>query len=342
MVTIKDVAREAGVSVSTVSFAINDSNYVAAETKKRIYEVIDRLNYQPNSSARRLVTRKSNNIGLYIPHPSSDIFNFAGNNVFTDLLQGIGEVADNKDHNLLLTWDHEQKNGNDAKVLELVRSSSIDGLLFVLPNQNTEILNQLTERSFPFVLLNGNYLEDQSVNTVDINNFDAAYQNTKHLIQLGHTKIAFISPGPLEFMVCRDRYEGYVEALTDAGIKMNDQYFYIGDYTEDSGVKAMEYFMKCKIHPTAVVAGRDNQAVGILEYASAHNQSVPEDIAVVSFENTQLAEKYHITSATTDLYLIGKEASQLLFKIIAQKNKRPPQNIIIPSELVIRKSCGAK
>ncbi|GGD98120.1 LacI family DNA-binding transcriptional regulator [Paenibacillus nasutitermitis] len=340
-ITIKDIAREAGVSISTVSFAFNGTAPVAAETKARIFEVIKRLNYQPNSAARGLVTRKTNNICLFTPHPASDFFSFKGNSVFADLLQGIGEVLDQKDHNLLISWENLGHKAKTPKLIKLMRERAMDGVLISLPDHDSSIIEELTEQNFPVVILGSNDLKNQ-VNSVDVDNYEIAYRNTQHLIDLGHTRIAFISPGPLEFLVCEDRLEGYQDALDSAGIKRKEEYIYIGDENESSGRKAAEHFRLLKEPPTAIVAGRDVQAVGVLDYAAANGLSVPGDIALVSFENTALADKYGITSITTNLYEIGKEGAKLLLKLLNRKKDRPAQNISIPSELIIRSSCGAQ
>jgi len=338
MVTIKDVAREAGVSVSTVSFAINGTAPVAPDTKKRILEVVERLGFQPSSAARGLVTRRSNTIGLYVPNPGEDIFNFAGNIVFSNMLQGIGEIAEDKGSNLLLSWDHKDRE-KASKALDLARGRTVDGLLFMNPNLDASVIRELIELKFPFVIM-GHHFKEYPVNTVDIDNFSAAYDNTTHLIRLGHKRIAFISPGPLDFYVSEDRYEGYLEALKDANLPAIPEYFYVGNHRVSSGSDAMRHFLACKEPPTAVVAGRDNQALGVLEYAKVHGLNIPEDMALVSFENSDLAEKYNISSVVTDLYLIGREAAKVLFQLIGRGKERLPKNLVIPSKLVIRSSCG--
>ncbi len=340
MVTIKDIAREAGVSISTVSFAFNGTAPVAPATKERIMEVIRRLNYQPNSAARGLVTRKTNNICLFTPHPYSDFFSFSGNSVFSDLLQGIGEILDQRDYNLLISWENIGHKTKTPKLVKLMRERAMDGVLICLPDHDSSIIAELSEQNFPIIIIGSNSLKSQ-VNSVDVDNYEISYRNTRHLLDLGHSKIAFISPGSLQFLVCEDRHEGYKSALEDAGVKFSEEYLYIGDDKEASGYKAAEYFQTLKEPPTAIIAGRDSQAVGVWEYAREHGLAIPNDIALVSFENTEQAVKYGISSATTNLYEIGKEGAKLLLKLLSRKKDRSPQNHVIPSELIIRTSCGA-
>lgn len=340
MSTIKDVAREAGVSISTVSFAINGTAPVAPETRRRIFETIERLNYQPNSAARGLVTRKSNNIGIFVPQPDSAIFTFSGNQLFANLLQGIGEVAGEKGYNLLLAWDRPDKN-KPSKVIELARSGAVDGLLFIIPNHDHTIIDQLIEIKFPFVFL-GNHYPDRPVDSVDIDNFQASYECTSHLLKLGHRRIAFISPGPLEFLVSEDRYEGYLSALREANIEADERLFYCGGDSRASGYRAMEHFAASGEAPSAVVAGRDVQAVGVLKYAGDRGMAVPRDLAVVSFENSELADMYDISSYSTDLYVIGNNGAKMLFQLISRKKERQPQHVVIPSKLFVRGSCGGR
>ncbi|MBP3965386.1 LacI family DNA-binding transcriptional regulator [Paenibacillus lignilyticus] len=338
-VTIKDIAREAGVSISTVSFAFNGTAPVAPETKERIFEVIKRLNYQPNSAARGLVTRRTNNICLFTPQPASGFFSFAGNSVFTHLLQGIGEILDQKDYNLLISWDNLGHKAKTPKLIKLMRERAMDGLLICLPSHDSSVIEELLEHRFPVVIIGSNGLKNQ-VNSVDVDNYDIAFRNVQHMLALGHTRIAFISPGPLEYLVCEDRLEGYRDALEEAGIRYRDEYLFIGDEHEGSGYRATDAFLSLKEPPTAIVSGRDTQAVGVCEYAKAHGLSIPDDLALISFENSELAEKYGISSVTTDLYEIGKEGARLLYKLLTRKKERSAQNIVIPSELIIRSSCG--
>ena len=338
MVTIRDVAREAGVSVSTVSFAFNGTAPVAPETKERIFEVIRRLNYQPNSAARGLAMQKTNNICLFTPHPGSDFFNFSGNSAFADLIQGIGEAADQKGYNILLSWDRDHI--KTSRAVKLSREQAMDGILFLLPSHDSGTIRELIEMKVPFVCM-GRYDGDQVIDSVDIDNLDASYRNTLHLIRLGHKRIAFISPGSLDYLVCADRLEGYKDALQDEGMDFRPEYVFIGDDRQTSGHKATDYFMHLPTPPTAIVAGRDIQAMGVLRYAREHSLSIPGDIALVSFENSDLANDHDITSITTNLHEIGRESARLLFSIIAHKRPRAPQNMILPSELIVRKSCGA-
>lgn len=340
MVTIKDIAREAGVSISTVSFAFNGTAPVAPETKERIMEIIRRLNYQPNSAARGLVTRKTNNICLFTPQPASEFFSFSGNSIFNDLLQGIGEILDQRDHNLLISWDNLGHKAKTPKLVKLMRERAMDGVLIFLPKHDSSVIAELTEQNFPIVIIGSNDMKNQ-VNSVDVDNHEIAYRNTRHMLSLGHSKIAFISPGSLEYLVCEDRLEGYKSALDEEGIKFREDFVYIGDDKESSGYRAMEYFRSLKDTPSAIVAGRDAQAIGVLEYAQIQGLNVPRDVALVSFENTSQAVKYGISSATTNVYEIGKEGAKLLLKLLSRKKERPPQNIVISSELIVRSSCGA-
>ncbi|MBB6671889.1 LacI family DNA-binding transcriptional regulator [Cohnella nanjingensis] len=340
MVTIKDIAREAGVSISTVSFAFNGTAPVAPETKARIMEIIKRLNYQPNSAARGLVTRKTNTVCLFTPHPATDFFSFSGNNNFNHLLQGIGEVLDQKDYNLLLSWDSFGHKAKTPKLVKLMRERAMDGVLICLPEHDSHIIEELTEQNFPVVIVGSNSLTNR-VNSVDVDNYEIAYKNTRHLLALGHSRIAFISPGPLKYLVCEDRHEGFKDAMKEAGMRVRDDYLFIGDEKEQSGYKAAEAFLALKEPPTAVVAGRDAQAVGVVDFARERGIGLPGDLALVSFENSAAAAKYGISSATTDLYEIGKEGAKLMLKLLGRKKDRAPQNVVIPSELVVRDSCGA-
>ncbi|MEK3883238.1 LacI family DNA-binding transcriptional regulator [Paenibacillus sp. PL2-23] len=339
MATIKDIAREAKVSISTVSFALNGTAPVAEETKKRIMEAVKKLNYVPSSTARSLVTSKTYTICLFIPNPKSNIFKFVGNTLLNDMLQGIGEVIDEQNYNLLLSWD--QASSSHSKMESLAGAKTVDGFLIFSPTDQMEPISFLIQHHFPFVFM-GPQMDNLTMNTVNVDNFDISYRNTSHLIKLGHKDIAFISPGSLDYLLSEDRYEGYKAALQDNNIRIDDRYLYIGDSREESGYEAMKYFRQLKKIPSAVIAGRDIQALGVIKYSAENGLRIPDDLALVSFENSDIAEKHQITSISTELYHIGKEAARLLLKQINYKRKLSPQNLIIPSELFIRSSCGSQ
>ncbi|MFD0710333.1 LacI family DNA-binding transcriptional regulator [Paenibacillus sp. GCM10027626] len=340
--TIKDVAREAGVSISTVSFAINGTAPVAADTKKRIFEVIEKLNYKPNSIARGLVTQKSNNIGLYWPSLNSEMFQFSENNLFLHLLQGVGDVIDQHGYNLLMAWN-SAKAINPNKIVEMAESRSVDGLLLVTPHQDDHVIDSLIRLRLPFVFL-GTYIDNDAVSSVDVDNRQAAYDVTAHLIKQGHRRVAFISPAPMNHFVSQTRYQGYQQALKDAGLHAPSGYLYIGDNLQASGYSAVDAFYKLPEPPTAIVAGRDIIAVGIMQYAAENGLSIPGQLAVVSFENSKLAEEHKITSASTNLYQIGKQAAQLIFDKLGLTNRpsAATQQLFIPSEIIVRESSDSK
>lgn len=339
MVTIKDVAREAGVSISTVSFALNGTAPVAPKTRERIVEVVNRLQYQPNASARGLVKQRTETICLFMPYAHSGVHHFSVNSGFPYLMEGIQEIVDHKDYNVLLSWDNEEL--RLIKALKLARQRAVDGILVLLPRGVPDAIRELKETGIPLVVMSC-HEGLESIDTVGIDNHDAAYRNTRHLIELGHRRIAFISPGPLDFWVSQDRLEGYSEALADAGLPFCPGYVHIGDERELSGYEAACRFRQLPEPPTAIVAGRDTQAVGVLRLARDCKLTVPDDLAIVSFENSRLAEEHGLTSISTNQYEIGRESARLLFRIMNRKRDRTPQNVVIPAELIVRRSCGSR
>jgi LacI family transcriptional regulator len=339
MVTIKDIAREAGVSISTVSFALNGTAPVAPKTRERIFEVVNRLQYQPHAYARGLVKQRTDTICLFMPYSVSGVHHFSVNSGFPHLMEGIKEIVDHKNYNVLLSWD--SADCRLGKAIKLARQRAVDGILVLLPRNPPEAIKELQETGIPLVVMSC-HEELEAIHTVGIDNHDAAYRNTRHLIDLGHRRIAFISPGPLDLWVAQDRLDGYSEALVDAGLRLYPEYIYIGDERESSGYEAARHFLQLPDSPTAIVAGRDAQSVGILRFARDIGLAVPEDLAIVSFENSAMAEDHGLTSISTNQYEIGRESTRLLFKIMNQKRKGHPQNIVIPAELVVRRSCGSQ
>lgn len=337
MATIRDVAKEAGVAVCTVSFAMNGSAHVAEGTKKRIFAAIEKLNYRPNQSARGLVTKRTQNIGLAVPVN----VRYMEGTVLSDIVQGTGEVAAEYDYDLFLSFQKkdtaEQQN---HFILDMFRKRSADGLiLFGAKLKETSYL-ELVKQRFPFVLISRPAIENVCY-SVDVDNVAAAYQATSYLIAKGHRKIGFIPPSEMENGVAVDRLQGYRNAMREAGLPDNDWVVFAPSYPSNGLQEARQLLESPKQRPTAIVAGRDKQGTGVLDVAKELGLSVPDDLAVVGIENSILSQlsRPALTSVEIPMREMGNKAAHILLDLIrGEKTYDDPQHAIVPTRLIERES----
>ncbi|MFD2333504.1 LacI family DNA-binding transcriptional regulator [Cohnella sp. GCM10020058] len=328
MATIKDVAKEAGVSIAAASLALNGKGSLSEETRAKIIETAERLHYKPNALAKGLVTsNKINTIGIIIPKPGTEFLPFVG----MDILGGVGEVANEKKYNMLLDWE-EGLGG--TKVLDLVRSGIVRGLVFFLPLNDVTTFRALNDLNFPYVLMS-RPPEGVYCSWVDVDNVDAAYQATVSLIKAGHTKISFSSPGPIDFLVSNDRHSGYRQALLSHNISYDESYVSIGNGDIQSGKAAMTHFLSLNEPPTALIAGSNLLAIGMIESLKEHGLD-HRDKAIITFDDSPLAESYGISAIHIPTNTIAKESARLLIKRIGHTRRVEPENIVIDAQLIVR------
>lgn len=337
--TIRDVAREAGVAVCTVSFAMNGSAHVAESTKKRIFEAIERLNYRPNQSARGLVTKKTNNIGFAIQRSVDEM----EGTVLSDLIKGMGNAANKRNYDLVISFQKSFQEGkDDDHILDVYRKRSADGLMLMGTKIGERPYKELVKQRFPFVLLGRPYREDVC-HSVNADNVEAAYQAIKYLIEKGHRRIGFITPCSIEEEVASDRLEGYKKAVIEAGFGVDEQLIVEGSFAENSGLAEAEALLKLNHPPTAILAGRDMLALRVLEKAKQLGVKVPEQLALVGFENSLMAQGAHpaITSLDFQIRDIGYYSANLLIDLIEGVVPYDPvQRLLIPHRIVERESSS--
>ncbi|MFD0710784.1 LacI family DNA-binding transcriptional regulator [Paenibacillus sp. GCM10027626] len=327
MTTIRDVAKEAGVSIASVSFAINGTGSISDETRKKILDVVEKLNYRPNAAAKGLVSGKVKTIGLIMPQPGTDFFAFAD----SEILEGIGITASTMGFNVLLSWEKDQ---GKSGIWDLIHEGLVRGLTFLLPSNDLATYRKLNDMNFPFVLMS-RPPEGINCNWVDVDNMDAAYQATLAFIRAGHKRIAFVSPGPVEYLVSKDRLAGYRLALTNHGLAYDPSCVYESNGNMEQGKDAFEQFMKLDDPPTAVLAGANMLALGILEAAG---DAGIQNIALITFDNSELAKSYNISAIDIPRGIIAREATNVLLRKIAQTTRTEPDSVVIPSEIVYRQT----
>jgi LacI family transcriptional regulator len=330
MATIKDVAREAGVSVATVSRVFNDSELVSADTRRAVREVATRLNYWPHGVARSLITSRTNAVGVLLP----DIYG----EFFSEIIRGIDQAARRSGLHLLVSSSH----ANTEELVAAMRSmrGRIDGLIVMAPDIEQPVATEVCAGQFPVVLLDPGF-EAEGCDTIAIANHDGALAMVRHLLHLGHRRIATVT-GPERNIDARQRLAGYRAALREAGAEISTELEMAGDFTETSGYEAVERLLRLAPRPTAVFVGNDYMAIGVLGALSDAGLRVPEQMAVTGFDDIAMARYLNpsLTTVQVDMLQLGERAVGRLLGI-----QREPDGArrheVLPTTLVVRSSCGA-
>ena len=327
-VTIYDVAREANVSMATVSRVVNGNQNVKPATRKKVLEVIERLEYRPNAVARGLASKKTTTVGVIIPDIS--------NNLYAELARGIEDIATMYRYNIILA-NSDQNEGKELTLLDTMLSKQVDGIVMMSDKVTENIQDSINNAPVPIVLA-GSVDELKEVPSVNIDYFEAAYEAVKVLIDNGHKRIAFVS-GPMNYTITKYKLEAYKKALEDAGLVVDESLIVSEEGTYDSGIAAYEETSQVEDAPTAYFAGSDELAIGIIHGVQDTGKQVPTDIEVISFENSKLARmvRPQLSSVVLPLYDIGAVAMRLLTKLM-NKEEVEQQTVILPHRIEMRDS----
>lgn len=326
-VTIKDIAKLANVSHTTVSRALNNSPYINSETKARIKALAKELNYVPNYNAKSLVLLKSYIIGVFfssISEGTSDTF-------FHEIVKGLNKVMDKK-YNLVIRGidNYEYSHPIDNK--------NVDGVIVVSQSKNDDsFIQTIIEKNIPMVVINRAINEEGIVNILS-NDTKGSYDAVEYLIHNNHKKIGLIQ-GNMEFESSTYRKKGYIMALEKNNIKINNDYILSGKYTLESGYDNMKKLLKLKNRPTAVFCANDDIAVGAMKAVFESGLSVPEDISIIGFDNSNFCNYVTptLTSVKKDSLTMSEIGGLYLLDIINKKNLNKDK-IFIESRLVVRDS----
>jgi len=331
MATIKDVAREAGVSVATVSRVFNDSELVSDDTRELVREVAGRLHYWPNGAARSLITNRTHALGVLLPDLYGDFF--------SELIRGMDVAARRAGMHLLVSSSHAD---TDALVAAL-RSmrGRIDALVVMAPDVDAARAIHDVALGFPVIVLDPG-LGVTACDTLSIANQDGAYQAVRHLLSLGHRRIATVT-GPATNVDARQRVSGYRMALEQAGVPLDPALEIEGDFTEPSGHRAVQALLALVPRPTAVFFGNDYMAIGALSALAETGVRVPEDLAVAGFDDIAMAR--YVTPALTTVHVnlieLGARAVERVLEVRASGHTVGPRHEVVAGRLVVRRSSGA-
>lgn len=333
--TIEEIAEIAQVSRSTVSRVLNNHPSVRQTVRDRVLQVIREYNYAPHAAARSLASSRTNVIGLLIPRSAAVIF---ADPFFPHVIQGITEACNSMGYFLMLamvTADFEQ--GFYSRIL---RSRHFDGIIMLSSDVDDPILPLLIKDRMPLVLI-GHHPYFQNLISVDVENREGARMAVAHLIGLGHTRIASIT-GPLQMTAGLDRRDGYKQALLEAGIPIVPELIVESDFTQEGGYQAMQRLLGLAPRPGAVFVASDPMAIGALRAIHEAGLEIPEDIALVGFDDLPSAAFSNppLTTVRQPIAEMGLTAGRLLLDRLDRQDFTPAQ-VRLPTSLVVRGSCGA-
>lgn len=334
MPTIKDVAKRANVSVATVSYVLNSSRPVHPDKKERILQAIEELDYTPNATARGLRVKRNKTIGLVIP----DIMN----PFYPDLAKGCQDAAKESGYTLMM-YNTDDQEGQLSGIIKEVKEGKVDGLILAsLKTTERNELQELLELSFPVVLAHRG-LEQVEIDSVVADNFTGAYDAAKHFVALGHRKIAFMN-GIERSPASEQRRNGYLAAMKSEALR---KWVVAGEGKYQTGYTTAYKLLQQPVsdRPTAILASSDLMALAVMDAAKDLALSVPEDIAVIGYDNLFIASFRSIALTTVHVprYEIGQEAAKLLIGKMEESKKcaaKKPSNQVLQTNLVIRKTCG--
>lgn len=330
MVTIKDVAKAAGVSPATVSLAMNNNAKVNRKTKERVQQVAKELNYIPNARAKALVQKSTKMIGLVIPE--------IANPFFSEMAQAIKDALIDSDYSIILCGtDNNPK--LETKYINMFKSGLVDGAIFsCLMPTNQEFVLDLACNNIPIVFIDRPGVDEKVIPVIKSNLKDGAYQLTQHLIGLGHKKIAFIG------RIDEERFQGYLQGLQEAGYPLRKTHLFDHSFTYDHGVEAGKAILQSKDRPTGIVCFNDEVALGLTQFLIKSGRRVPADFSVCGIDNT-VSRHYNPEITTIDVPKkeMGQTAADLLLKMInGQKIRKEERYIHFPVTLIKRASTGEK
>lgn len=327
--SIKDVAKDAGVSIATVSRVLNDINIVNEETKKKVQQSIKKLGYRPNIVARSLKTQRTSTIGIVIPDIS--------NQFYPEIVRGAEDVANIYNYNIILC-NTDLDPEKEMEYVRVLKEKMVDGVLYMSNSLEKNIVALLREYEIPTVLIE-TIDKEKSFPSVTINNEKAAFDAVEYLINKGNKKIAFVGMHEDAFNAVAYRFSGYKDALSKNGIEFNNDRVYFGGLKASDGYEGILKIIE-KGHIDSVFCASDEIAMGVINALRDKNISVPENVDVMGFDGTYGASIFYpkITTIAQPMYDMGSVAMRMLIKVI-NKIDLEEQHYVLNHEIIERNSC---
>jgi LacI family transcriptional regulator len=329
-VTIKEVAAAAGVSFGTVSRVINNDIHVKPETRETVLQAMQQLGFVANRQARSLAGGKSSTIGVLVPD--------LGTGYIGEIIRGIDAELSLADLDLVLYTTHRIASKEASYVANLAKGM-VDGLLLVLPRGLADFIGTLTQRNFPFVLID-HQGTGKDCPSVGATNWQGGYNATEYLIKLKHHRIGFIT-GWKDLGCAVDRLEGYRSALRTYHIPTAPELIYEGTFSQSDGYAGASALLALPNPPTAIFASNDVMAMGVMDAVRTRGLRVPDDISIIGFDDIPQASLVRpaLTTINQPLEMMGRVATQMLLDLLLDPEKKVTR-IELPAQLVIRDSCS--
>ncbi|MEZ4769843.1 MAG: substrate-binding domain-containing protein [Caldilineales bacterium] len=333
MATIHDVAKLAGVSAVTVSRVLNNSNRVSPATQARVQRAIDDLGYVPSVAARSLRSRQTFTLALIVP----DI----NNTFWTTVARGVEDAAQGKGYSVFLC-NSDENPAKQQRYLDVVISQQVDGVIIAPYDANADNLEKLRQRNIPVVVVDRD-ISGWEVDTVRGDSVAGARALVRHLVGLGHRRIAVIT-GTSNTTTAIDRVVGYHLALSEAGLEIDPALVRFGEFRSITGERQTDELLGMAEPPTAIFAANNAIAMGVIDSVGRHGLRIPHDIALVCFDDLPHASHLFpfLTVASQPVYDLGVNAAQLLLSRLADAEELPVRQVVLPTRLVVRRSCGSR
>ncbi|MEZ0536881.1 LacI family DNA-binding transcriptional regulator [Caldicellulosiruptoraceae bacterium PP1] len=336
MVTIKDIAREANVSPSTVSRVLSGNAKISKETIDKVMEVVERLGYIPNASAKSLVKKKAFAIGIFMPRKVEQVLT---GTFFDQVVSGICSVINETEYDLVLNISPPE---NEKKSLEnLIKSRKVDGIILLSSRVNDYSIEYLKKLKFPFIVIGTPYKNKESINWVDNDNKKASFDATNYLINLGHTQIGFLG-GFENLVVTQDRLEGYKQALTKNNIEFDSDMVKFTELEEKSSYEKARELLMLKNRPTAIVCMDDTISFATIGAARELGLKIGYDISIIGFNNSIFTTLSYpkLTTIDINVFYLGKYAAELLLKELVEPHKTY-KRLLVEHKLIEGDTCRA-
>lgn len=325
MYTIKDVAKLANVSISTVSYALNNTGNVSEKTRKKVLAAAKELDYKPNGMARSLKMKKNNIIAVVVNE-------FYGP-IYGEIIRGITQVTKHNEYEVIVA----ECFSNKTNITKVLSQRLVDGAIILAANVDDETVEDLVSENFPIVTLDRE-LRGDHIASVLIDNEQASFEVAKYFHELGYKQVGFLS-GPKDTYDNNKRFEGFKRGIKQFEMEFLSKWHLVGDFTEHSGYVAMQKFLKENTPPRAFFIANDEMAIGAMRALEENEIRVPDEVAIIGFDDIRLCE-YVIPKLTTvkrPCYDLGVVAANSL--IAALKGEHTSKVTTLSSEIVIRESC---
>ncbi len=331
-ITIKDVAKKAGVSLITVSRVINGRGYVGADTRARVQAAIDELQYVPNQMASSLRSQQTDTLALILP----DITN----SFWTTIARGVEDEAWSRGYGVFLC-NTDDDPGKEARYIDILLRRRVEGIIIVPTPESVAQVERLQRRAIPFVVLHRK-LEGIDADVVRSDSRGGAFELTRRLLDAGSRRIAYIG-GPPTLLLSLDRLEGYKEALASAGVPVDPHLIKLGVYGQETGLRAAQELAAASPRPEALLIANSRLAIGALHALAEAGLRVPEDIAVAAFYDIAALDEYSplMTTVRQPAYAIGQFGVRRLLERVAGKHL-PIEDIVLPNQITVRQTQPRK